>query len=61
MMAAVARVRKTWWISSRISRRMRRRRNQCSSVIAGSIIHRCPGRHLLQVAARAEVRPSFGL
>jgi hypothetical protein len=29
--------------------------------IAGSIIHRCASRHLLQVAARAEVRPSFGL
>lgn len=59
MMAA--RVRKAWWISSRIPRRMRRRRIQCSSVIAGSVIHRCASRHLLQLAARAEVRPSFGL
>lgn len=60
-MMAAARVRKAWWISSRISRRMRRRRTQCSSVIAGSIIHWYASRHLLQVAARAEVRPSFGL
>jgi len=38
---AAARVRKASWMSSRISQRMRRRRDQCSSVIVGSMIHRC--------------------
>ena len=33
------------------------RRNQCSSMIVGSIIRRCASRHLLQVAARGGPGP----
>jgi hypothetical protein len=51
-MMAAARVMKASWMSSRISQRMCRRRNQCSSAIVGSIIYRCAPRHLLQVTAR---------
>ena len=37
---AQPKVTKDWWMSSRISQRMRRRRNQCSNAIAPSTTHR---------------------
>ena len=43
-MMAQARLRKASWISSRISQRMRSRRNQCSSATVCSTTHRCTPR-----------------
>jgi hypothetical protein len=42
---------KASWISWRIARRMRKAAEPVQQAIAGSVIHRCGSRHLLQVAA----------
>ena len=51
-----ARGMKAWWMSSRISRRMRRRRNQWSSAVVCPVIRRCAPRRLLPVVTPGRTR-----